>query len=72
MEPAFVPSDQAALKSGLEEANVRGLLPHDQPVFRALDKFIDPPEYQISSAWLQKQNGMTEPGPPLPPLGTWR
>ena len=42
-----VASDQAALKSGLEEANVRGLLPHDAPVFRALDKFIDPPEYQI-------------------------
>jgi hypothetical protein len=42
-----VPSDQAGLKVALAQAAVRGLLPHEAPVFRALDKFIDPPEFQI-------------------------
>ena len=45
--PPIVPADQALLKLALAEATVRGLLPHEAPVFRALDKFIDPPEFKI-------------------------
>ena len=45
--PPPVPSNQAGLKVALAQAHLRGLLPHESPVFRALDKFIDPPEYEI-------------------------
>ena len=42
-----VAPDQAALKVGLAAANMRGLLTHEAPVYKALNQFIDPPEYLI-------------------------
>ena len=37
-----IPPDQEKLGAALAGANKRGLLPHEQPVFKALEKFIDP------------------------------
>jgi hypothetical protein len=42
------PPSQPKLKEGLAQAHARGMLPTEEPVFKALDKFIDPPEYLIN------------------------
>lgn len=44
--PGVAP-DQKALGKHLAAANLRGLLPQEAPVFKALAVYIDPPEYLI-------------------------
>jgi len=42
-----VAANQPALKELLAAANVRGMTPQEQPVFKALAVYIDPPEYLV-------------------------
>lgn len=48
LERATKALDQAALKKALARATAVGMLPCEKPVERALDVFIDPPEFVVN------------------------